>query len=79
MAWELVSGMGLHERNSGRTRTNAGTARPAPTVQARRIPDVPDVPDASAMLDVLQVLSPVHSERLAILRALQEILTPDNE
>ncbi len=29
------------------------------------------------MLDVLQVLSPVHSERLTILRTVQELLTPD--
>ncbi|RKS70857.1 hypothetical protein BZB76_5337 [Actinomadura pelletieri DSM 43383] len=29
------------------------------------------------MLDILQVLSPVHTERLAALRELQEILTPD--
>ncbi|RFS83389.1 hypothetical protein D0T12_20235 [Actinomadura spongiicola] len=29
------------------------------------------------MPDILQVLSPVHSERLAALRELQEILTPD--
>lgn len=45
---------------------------------ARRLPAVPAVPDASAMLDVLGLLSPVHSERLLVLRDLQRVLTPDN-